>query len=238
MLQERDDGRPDREPILNTPALVAWTIGILAGIFLIERLLPDESQWALVSSFGVVPGRYFGAEGLPVSVLPGAWGRLLPLLTYSLLHGSPIHLLLNVVWLLAIGTPVAQRLGAPRFLLFWAVTAIAAALFYILLKTDSPAPMIGASGAISGLFGGLARFMFTRPAAIQVDGSPSESVFGMDRRVLFFAVTWLALNMVVGLSGFGTEEGASAIAWEAHAGGFMAGLLLFPFFDRSTARIA
>ena len=227
MLKQNEDRPKGREPILNTPALVGWIIGLLGGIFLVQTLLPDDVRWTLMNSFGIIPARYFGDAGVASSLLPGAWSRLVPLFTYSLLHGSSAHLLLNAAWLLAIGTPVAQRLGGPRFLLFCTVTGIAAAIFYILIKADSAAPMIGASGAISGLFGGLARFMFGRRS----DG-PDGPSHVMDRRVLFFAGTWLALNMVIGLSGFGTESGTSAIAWEAHAGGFIAGLLLLPFFDR------
>jgi membrane associated rhomboid family serine protease len=204
-------------------------IGILSGIFLLQILLPD-AQWTLLTSFGIIPARYFGDVSVPASLLPDAWARLVPLVSYSLLHGSPAHLLMNLAWLLAIGTPVAQRLGGGRFLLFYVVTAIAAALFYIFVKADSAAPMIGASGAISGLFGGLARFMFSR----RPDG-PSTNV--TDRRVLFFAVSWLALNMVIGMAGLGSDRASEAIAWEAHTGGFLAGLVLFPYFERRTAVI-
>jgi membrane associated rhomboid family serine protease len=222
MLNKMENGRPAREPILNTPSLVAWMIGALGAVFLLQSLLPAEDSWSLVESFGIVPARYAG-EAVP-SLLPGVWGRLVPLLSYSLLHGGPTHIILNAAWLLAIGTPVAQRLGSLRFLLFCLVSTVAAALFYIAVKWGSTAPMIGASGAISGLFGGLARFMFGR----RQDG---RSMAFSDRRVLAFAAVWLALNLVAGLSGIGTQNGAAAIAWEAHMGGFIAGLALFPLFD-------
>jgi membrane associated rhomboid family serine protease len=226
MLRRED--RPQREPILNTPGLVGWMIGILSGIFLLQMLAPD-TNFLVETSFGVIPARYFGDGTVPPSLLPDAWARLVPLVSYSVLHGSPAHLLINVAWLLAIGTPVAQRLGNGRFLLFYIVATIAAALFYIFVKADSAVPMIGASGAISGLFGGLTRFMFHRRPDV-----PSLNV--TDRRVLFFAVTWLGLNMIIGLIGLGGSADSS-IAWEAHAGGFLAGLVLFPYFERRPATI-
>jgi membrane associated rhomboid family serine protease len=134
---------------------------------------------------------------------------------------------MNAIWLLAIGTPVARRIGAARFLIFCAVTAILAAAFYIVLRPDSTAPMIGASGAISALFGGLARFMF------QSREAPTGARRRLaDRQVLGFAAVWLLLNIGLNASLFGLNLGGNSIAWEAHVGGFLAGILLFPLFDR------
>jgi membrane associated rhomboid family serine protease len=135
---------------------------------------------------------------------------------------------MNAIWLLAIGTPIARRLGATRFLLFYAATAVLAAAFYIVLRQTSTAPMIGASGAIAALFGALARFIPFGPQGPQAGGSL------IDRRVITFTVVWLLINVGTGLFSLDAFGSANPIAWEAHAGGFLAGLLLFPLFDRRT----
>lgn len=222
--------RPPREPILNTPDLVAWMIGWLALIHLGLALLPSSAQATVIDSFALIPARYFSNAHETGTIVPGWVGLALPFFTYSLLHASLAHVLLNAVWLLAIGTPVAQRLGGTRFLWFYATTAIAAAVFYSLIRSDNAEPMIGASGAVSGLFGGLSRFIF------QVRGTKAPST-SIDRRVLLFAALWLGLNVFGGMAGFGAESGVSAVAWEAHVGGFLAGMLVFPLFDRPPARI-
>src|SRR5882724_8064448 len=106
MPAEDDDRAPRlREPVLNTPALVGWIIGILALVLLVQSLLPEADQWRLINSFGVIPARYTGGTDLPDTALPGLSGLIVPLLGYSVLHGSALHLLLNAAWLLAVGTP-------------------------------------------------------------------------------------------------------------------------------------
>jgi membrane associated rhomboid family serine protease len=215
-----------REPILNSPPVVTWTIAILGAVHLARQFISPDADASLVASLGIVPARYFGGLQVEPSALPGLWALIVPLLSYSVLHGDGIfHYGINAVWLLAIGTPIARRTGPVRFLLFFAVTAVLAAAFYIVLRPTSTAPMIGASGAISALFGALARF-------IPLRGQPAAAGGVLvDRRVLAFAAVWLLINTATGIIGL-ADGSINPVAWEAHAGGFLAGLLLFPLFDR------
>jgi membrane associated rhomboid family serine protease len=166
-------------------------------------------------------------------------------LTYGFLHADWMHLGVNSVWLAAFGAPVARRFGAWRFLAFMAITALAGAAAHYVFHRDDLEPVIGASAAISGMMAAAIRFVF-------VPGAPLGATlgFGMraeerayqqrplplrqvltDRRAVAFLIIWFVANFIFGAAAvpLGITEGA--VAWEAHIGGFLAGLLLFPLFD-------
>ena len=154
--------------------------------------------------------------------------------TYAFLHGSWEHVIVNSLWMLAFGSPVMRRFGGLRFLAFFAVTAALAAIFHALFNSTDVSVLVGASGAVSGLTAAALRFAigpgllsgrndWTRPAA-------PLSVALRDRQVLIFVVVWFAINLAAGLGAPLGGEGLR-IAWEAHVGGFLAGLLLFDLFD-------
>ncbi len=174
-------------------------------------------------------------------------GSLQPwtVLSYALLHGGWTHLGLNSIWLVAFGTPVARRLGPLRFAIFMTAGALIGAVTHYGVEPTSLQPLIGASAAVSACMGAALRFMF-RPPAREPDGTaagssgPSASaprlpliaVFG-DRRALAFIGVWFLTNIVTGAAAvpFGLSD--APIAWQAHIGGFLMGLLAFPLFDRN-----
>jgi membrane associated rhomboid family serine protease len=155
--------------------------------------------------------------------------------TYALLHASWEHVVFNCLWMLTFGAPVMQRMGVLRFFAFFAVTAGLAAIFHAVFNPSDVSVLVGASGAVSGLTAAAMRFAvgphgfgagpetWHRPAA-------PLSVALRDRRVLIFIAVWFGINMLAGL---GVPLGGTdaRIAWEAHVGGFLAGLLLFSAFD-------
>jgi membrane associated rhomboid family serine protease len=160
-------------------------------------------------------------------------------LSYALLHGSWTHVALNSVWLAAFGTPVARRCGAWRFVALAAATAFAGAVAHTLVHPLQALPMVGASAAVSGMMAAAAWFMFARPVWL-LDGRladpherPREHLARMlrDRRVIGFVAAWFATNFVFALVARPLGITDASIAWEAHAGGFVAGLLLFPWLD-------
>ena len=167
------------------------------------------------------------------------------LFTYSFLHGDWVHLGVNCLWLAAFGGPVAQRFGWLRFSALFFVTAIAGALAYYLLHQLEFVPVVGASASVSGIMAAAIRFVFQpgAPLGPSLGGAPLPPHLAArlpaislidamrDRRVLQFTLTWFAINLVFGLAAVPFGITASAIAWEAHAGGFLAGFLLFRFFD-------
>ena len=228
-----DEDRPlaQSPPVFNAPSVVLATIAVLAALhFGREMLSPDDDQWViLVGAF--IPSRYSG------DLLPGgSIAKVTSFITHMGLHGDYAHLAVNCGWLLAFGSIVGRRIGALRFCALSLVTGIAGALAFLGFNWGLAAPMVGASGAISGLMGGAVRFMFSSLAIGGRDGgrfSPRMSVVEVfrDPRARLMIGSWVALNLLFGLV-LGAMFSAGGIAWEAHLGGFAAGLLLFDWFDR------
>jgi membrane associated rhomboid family serine protease len=254
------------EPIFNAPAVVVVLIIVLLAIHAALSLAPDAIQDRVVRDFAFIPGRLTIAiwperlvdllghvnsdptalhEAQAIRELHVLSGGPKPwtLLTYAFLHGSWTHVLLNTVWLVAFGPPIARRFGSGRFLLFMAVTAIASALAHWASATMDFSPLIGASGADSGLMGAATRFMFQPGAPLSAFGSidrpeiesiPPVSLRGvfLERRALIFLAIWLGTNFIFGAGAQTLGLSDMPVAWVAHLGGFCAGLVLFPLFDR------
>ncbi|MDB5571173.1 MAG: Rhomboid family intrarane serine protease [Hyphomicrobiales bacterium] len=170
------------------------------------------------------------------------------LFTYAFLHADWTHLGVNSLWLAAFGAPVASRFGASRFLSFLLVTAIAGALVHFLAHMNDLTPVIGASASVSGAMAAAVRFVFQPGAPLgsaQYGRLPPElavrqpalTVRGAfrDPRVLQFSLLWFAVNLIIGLVAVPLGISETGVAWEAHAGGFVAGFLLFRFFDRPSS---
>jgi membrane associated rhomboid family serine protease len=199
----------------------------LARLYVLDA---EQDIW-LLGQAAFIPLRYSGE--FPID----AHAFATPV-TYSLLHGGFDHLAVNMIWLAAFGSPLANRIGAVRFVLFWIATSIAAAALHYVLYSDSPVPLIGASGAISGMMGAAARFGFRidRTAGRPAFGGPVlpiSTVLRM-RATLAFLSIWMVANLVTGLLGVTPGE-ASQIAWEAHIGGFVVGFFCVAAFDGERA---
>jgi len=176
-------------------------------------------------------------------VLADGEGRPWTALTYALLHGSWAHVLINSVWLSAFGTPIARRCGAARFFLLSAAAAIGGAVLYAYVNPLQILPMIGASAAVSGLMAGASWFIFS-PAGWHPEGRitqpherPREALGDMirNRQVLVFLGVWFAANYVFAfVQPVGVTD--ASIAWEAHVGGFLVGLAIFPLIDPLPAK--
>jgi membrane associated rhomboid family serine protease len=255
-----------REPMFNAPVVVLGLIAVLIGIYAAYNWAPEGVQDRIIRDYAFIPGR------LTIAIWPdrlvdllnrvntdpaalqqarqirelhvlGGGAKPWTALTYALLHGSWTHVLLNCVWLIAFGPPIARRFGSFRFLLFMAVTAIASALAHWALSSMDFSPLIGVSGADSGLMGAATRFMFQPGAPLGAFGStsgpeietvPAASLSGvfMERRSLIFMLIWFGTNFIFGAGAQALGFSEMPVAWVAHVGGFIAGLVLFPLFDR------
>ncbi|HZL30377.1 MAG TPA: rhomboid family intramembrane serine protease [Pseudolabrys sp.] len=231
-----------REPLFNVPTVIVVLLAALAAIHGVrEWLLSEEWDIWFVYTFAFVPARYDASIVLG-GVLPGGFGaEIWTFVTYAFLHGSWTHYAVNAVWLLAFGSAVARRFGAMRFLAFFAVTAAAGALMHLVTNAGSPAPMIGASASISGAMAAAMRFAFQRGGPLgfmrgdedesyRVPALPLTGVLS-DPRVLIFLAVWFGINILFGLAATPLTGANESVAWQAHIGGFLAGLLLFSWFD-------
>lgn len=206
----------------------AWTLWLFPGAeeSILEQVIVDgavDPRAATLLRMGLIeyPNSLFGP------------------LSYALLHGSWSHVLLNALWLAAFGTPVLRRLGEARFIALCVVTAIAGAGAHWVTNLHDFTPMVGASAVVSGMMGAAAWFVFARSsfggglidshAHLRRRETLAEMVRNQ-RTMVFFGI-WFALNLLfgVGAAPLGITEGG--IAWQAHIGGFLAGLILFPRID-------
>ncbi len=229
----------ENPPILNAPRVVILTVGSFVLIHGIRALLPAETDYVFLLTLAFVPARYTGL----ITDIPGyGVSEVTSFVTYMFVHGDLTHLAVNSLWLLAFGTAIARRVGGVNFLLFSLLCGVAGALTHLMMHWGDLAPVVGASAAISGQMAGAVRFMFgaykngklwmikDHPRSTPL-ASVRESL--SDPRILIFLGIWIALNLLFGLGAIGLSEG-TAVAWEAHIGGFACGLFTFGFFDRKT----
>lgn len=230
-----------REPIFNVPGTVLAVLAVLIAVHAVLSMLspPAYTWWVLALAF--IPARYSAS---PYEYPGGSVADVTSFVTHMLVHADLTHLAFNGLWLLAFGTVLCARLGGVRFLLFSISGGIAGALLFLLFNPGLDAPVIGASGAVSAMMGGVMRFLFNaidrgegyllrhQPSAI-----PAVTIAGAlrDPRIIFASLAFLAINLLA-IIGFGKFGETGAIAWEAHIGGYLFGLLAFGAFDRSDGR--
>jgi membrane associated rhomboid family serine protease len=203
-----------RQPILNIPPATKALLIANVAVHLLRLLLPSDLDDTVIVTFAFIPARYDtpGAFGWPALVDP---------ISYQFLHGSLAHLAINMLALLAFGAGVERRIGASRMLIFTLICGVASALTHFIAYPAGVEPVIGASGAISGLFGAVLRF--------RLRGGARGGLWPL-------VALWIVMDVVTGVAGIGGN--GESIAWVAHIGGFVAGLLLFGRFDRHAARSA
>lgn len=226
----------EREPIFNIPPSVVVALGLLAAVHVSLQLLPTEDANWTTLALAFIPARYGGmAEELP----GGREAAVASFATYQLVHADVTHLLVNGAWLLAFGGAVARRIGAARFFAFATLCGAAGAVLFLLLRWGELVPVVGASGAVSGLMAAALRFFFgaaDRGDLGQLHSAPETvPLIGLaetltNRRILTVVAIWIAINFIMALA-VPTSISEGGIAWEVHLGGFVVGLLTFGAFD-------
>jgi membrane associated rhomboid family serine protease len=200
---------------------VNWAIiGICIVVFVYEFILPTAQLNALLFTYGVIPADIVQMQ------------NLYTLFTSMFLHGGFMHLVGNMLFLYVFGDNIEDAMGHISYLLFYLLTGLAAAGLQIAFDTSSTIPVIGASGAISGVMGAyLVLFPHGRIRAIVV--------FGVIGQVILVPAwimigLWFLLQLFSGFMSLGVGGNAGGIAFWAHVGGFIAGaILVFLFRDRT-----
>src|SRR5580704_9312579 len=219
MIPIRDD-----TPRFSTPFVTYFIIALNTVVFLFELSVGGHGHRALNSlmyHFGVVPLHFeralTGASSVSLS------GSFLPLLTSMFLHASWLHLIGNMWFLWIFGDNIEDYLGHFTYLLFYLVSGVAAALAYIALDAGSNVPTVGASGAIAGVMGA---YFVLYPRARVLTWFPPFFIFHLPAWVMLGY--WFVYQF---LSGTATSLGADnqnmgGVAFWAHVGGFIAGIVL------------
>jgi membrane associated rhomboid family serine protease len=228
------------EPILTLPPALTAYVLLIAFIHL-RVLLPVAWEEWTIDVFGFIPKRY-DVTLLDVPFPGGAGAKVWTFVTYSLLHANISHIGFNVLWLLPFGSALARRFGPVRFYVFMAVTAAAGALAHLITHEHALAPMIGASASVSGTMAAAMRFAFVKGSFLSFSRGDADAAAKVpalslwralqNGRVLAFLAVWFGVNIIFGVGSLavGMDEGQS-VAWQAHIGGFIAGLILFALFD-------
>lgn len=199
------------EPVFNLPPVVQALCLLNLGVFLFGYLFPQIMTQGLVEKLAFVPARYTEASSFGLSAIVSP-------ITHMFIHAGWLHILINMSTLMAFGTGLERIMGGRRMLLLYFATGLCGAGLHLLLEPHSAVPMIGASGAISGLFGGILIMMY------------SAGMMGSFRKLLPVIFIWLGVSIFFGFYGMPGES--NPIAWDTHIGGFISGMLLYkPILD-------
>ncbi len=209
------------------PPLVVWVLVTANSvIFLLEVMLPPELLEWVSEHFALIPARYTDPVWASARGLDSR--NWLPFLTNMFLHGGWLHLVANMWTLWLFGSAVEDRLGPVRFLVFYLLSGLLASITHFATNLDSTLPALGASGAIAGVMGAyallfpLARIIFVVPVLF--------FPFFFDLPALLYMGMWFLLQFLQGTWELLMPRIGGGVAWWAHVGGFVAGLVLVRAF--------
>jgi len=216
----------DSVPSRTVPVVTRALILINALVFFFELALPQPTLEQLFYLFGMVPARFTHPDwaewaGFPVDT----WW---PLLTHQFLHGGWLHIISNMWTLWIFGDNVEDRMGHGRFAVFYLVCGVVAGLTHMLSNPGSTVPSVGASGAIAGVLGA---YLLLYPTARLVVLLPILFFpFFFEVPAVVYLGVWFISQLFSGTLALANPEQVGGIAFWAHIGGFVAGMLLCPLF--------
>jgi len=221
----------DDNPTRRFPAVTLALVALNVGVFVFQLTLPRHGLTAegFFLRAGLVPYEVVNRIDVPPDDLVPLWATVF---TAMFIHGGWLHIIFNMLYLWIFGNNVEDRMGRARFLAFYLLCGIAAAATQVLAMPESLTPMIGASGAVSGVLGAYILLF------------PHARVLTVFTLVIFFPIVmvpawvlllaWFALNLLQATATIGAEAG---VAYFAHVGGFAAGLALVWLFARRGPRL-
>ncbi len=211
------------------PPLMTWTLIAINGVvFAFELMLPADTLNLFFYYFGIVPARYSHPAWAEWIGFPADdyW----PFLTSMFLHGGWMHIIGNMWMLWIFGDNVEDRMGPFRFLLFYLLCGVAAGIVHTLSNPDSTIPTVGASGAIAGVLGAYF-ILFPRARVITVFPVLFYPLFFSLPAVVYLFI-WFMMQFMSGIASLAGPENVGGVAWWAHIGGFIMGVLSFWIFLR------
>ncbi len=225
MIPLRDDNPPGIKPIVTITLIVICVV-----VFLWQFSLGPNAGERAIYALGVIPAVLLGGQQLPpdLQVVPSS----VTVLTSMFMHGGWMHLIGNLLYLWIFGDNVEDSMGHGRFLVFYLLCGIAAALAQAVPEPNSQIPMVGASGAISGVLGA---YLLLHPHARVLVVVPLGFILHTVRLPAgLVLVLWFGLQLFSNLM---TQPGQGGVAFRAHIGGFIAGLLLVGVFKKRNVRL-
>ncbi len=208
------------------PLATYGLILINALVFLYQTSLSPQEQEAFSLAHALIPCRYFNSicPAAPISSLTD----YLPFIEGTFMHGGWWHLILNMWTLFIFGASLEGRIGRLQFLSFYLVCGVSASLAQAVFNQDSGVPALGASGAIAGVLGAYATTFPRAKLKILILIVVVPLFFTVP--ALFYALVWFVFQFAQGFINLATPSMGGGIAWWAHIGGFVAGLVLIPLW--------
>jgi len=216
MIPLRDSARSEHFPVVTVALIIVNLM-----VFLFEVSLGGEVMNSFAYVFGLVPANYSHHLETPLGYLP--------FITSAFLHGSWMHIIGNMWILWLFGDNVEDKMGRPKFLVFYLTCALIAALAHFFFNYNSTVPVVGASGAVAGVMG--AYFLMFRQSKV-LTFLPPFFLFNIPAWV--FLGFWALLQLWGGASGLMAAGDTQSVAFWAHIGGFVAGMVLYRGFLRSS----
>jgi rhomboid family protein len=212
----------DLNPRRTFPIITLGLIAVNVAVFLYQLTLPPQAMKEFVMAYALVPAKLnqalAGSAGVPLQA------ALLPFLTSMFLHGGWLHIIGNMWFLWIFGDNVEDELGHFRYLIFYLLCGIGSGVAQTLFSWGSRIPALGASGAISGVLG--AYMIFFPRAQILTLIPLIIFFFTVKLPALFFIGFWFVLQFLSGMGSLQSGGAGGGVAWWAHVGGFLLGILL------------
>ena len=219
----------DDNPTSNKPIITYFLIGSCTLIFLMQFSSEAYQTGRLFYSYGLIPSVLMSHNELPLDlyVVPS----FITIFTSMFMHGGFMHLIGNMLYMWIFADNIEDNLGPTKFIIFYLFSGIGAAMAQVLMDTNSQIPMIGASGAIGGVLGA---YLINHPNAKVLVLIPFGFFSQLIKiRALYVLGFWFVLQFIN--SSLMSSEGGG-VAYAAHIGGFVSGMILILFFNKKTKR--
>jgi len=221
----------DSMPVRRFPLVNLTLIALNIIVFLYELSLPTRALDRFVAAWAVIPSNVLLALADPLGVAPSVW---LTLVTSQFLHGGWAHIIGNMLFLWVFGDNIEEALGHFTYIVFYLLAGVAAALVQVIVMGPSRIPTVGASGAIAGVLG--AYLILYPTARIGILLPFFLIMWTINLPAILVIGWWFVQQFFYGIGSLAAEV-SSGIAFWAHIGGFIAGLIMIlPFIGRARRR--
>ena len=213
----------DDNPTSGRPIVTYFLIGLCVLIFLIQLSSQSYKTGQLFYSYGLIPSVLMGHNQLPMDlyIVPG----YVTIFTSMFMHGGFMHLIGNMLYMWIFADNIEDNLGPRNFLIFYLLSGVGAAMTQVLIDTQSQIPMVGASGAIGGVLGA---YLINHPKAKVLVLIPFGFFSQLIKiKALYVLGFWFILQFI---------SSGGGVAYAAHIGGFVTGMILILFFNKKTKR--
>tara|TARA_B110001454_G_scaffold98797_1_gene93413 strand:+ start:1902 stop:2588 length:687 start_codon:yes stop_codon:yes gene_type:complete len=210
----------DDNPTFGKPIVTYFIIGLCIFVFLIQLSSQSYKNGQLFYSYGLIPSVLMNNNQLPMNLY--AIPSWITIFTSMFMHGGFIHLLGNMLYMWIFADNIEDNLGPTKFLVFYLLSGVGAAMTQVLMDTYSQVPMIGASGAIGGILGAyLVNYPNAKVLVLIPFGFFSQLI---KIKALYVLGFWFILQFI---------SSGGGVAYAAHIGGFISGIILILFFNKT-----